>query len=188
MKRLIRAAAGVSAVLIISCSIASRACVRQIAWGADLVKAGAKPSTASKPAGTVDLKFDFQKPYGTLTVQTPNVHGVQFIELRRVRYDGDFYGPVVAWIYRPADGPYRGRLVKHLGDPDVIPLAHPVKDGYNGLPDELLHRRIVVAVCTKSHPKGEVMGVITGRLVVNYSVGGDFHDPKLHHPPASAGI
>lgn len=185
MKRVRCAAAISSALVFLSCSMAANACFRQVAWMADL-SSGRHP--AVKESGTAEMKFDFEQPFGTLTVQTKNVRDVESIDLRRVRFPGDLNGPVVAKIYRPQDGPYRGKVSKVLRQADVIPLAHPVNDGYTNLADEMLHQCIVVAVCTKAHPQGEILGLIRGRLVVIYSAGGSFHDAALHQHFGPGGL
>lgn len=176
-----------SVIVLLFCGSAARACFRQIAWMAVLSSPTAK-SSAGKEFGTAQMLFDYQQPFGTLTVKTKNVRDVQSIELRRVRRPGDMSGPVVAHVYEVGEGPYHGTVSKLLRQSDVIPLAHPINDGYDNLADELVHRCIVVAVCTKTHPRGEVVGLITGRLVVTYSADGSFHDPKLHHQLGAGGI
>jgi len=158
-------------------------CITAVGWIADMSRPGVKYTATMGERGTAEMQFDWVKPFGTLVVKTHNVHDVRSIVLRRVTKQGGLNGPVVAHIYSSAEGAYTGTVSKLLRQADVVDVKPSERSDF-GIVDAMLHRGVVVAVCTAKHPDGEIAGIITMHKIVTYSrVAGEFHDPKLHAVP-----
>jgi len=179
-KRLMIVAVAILCMLAFTKSM-SQACVGTRSWTADLVKPGVKNPSAKNILGSATMAFDYQRPLGTMTVVAPKVTGVERIEVRAVRFPGDVYGPPIALIYQPKDGPFRGKTSKFLQASDIIGQSKLQISTARDVAIAMVGNRAVVAVCTKNHPKGEMAGVIVLHQAIVYSnKDGSFHDPKLH--------
>jgi hypothetical protein len=182
----------IAPLVFAACAILAKSalgCIATVGWIADLNRSTGAHAGSGGPTGTAEMKFDWQRPFGTITVETRNVRNVRRVELRLARTPGDLRGPAIASLYDSKMGPYTGKISKVLRQADLTMPFQSRSDAYSSLPDAIMHRRIVVAVCTASDPGGEIAGVITVHRIVSYSdAPGAFHDPKLHRHAAQSSL
>jgi hypothetical protein len=119
-----------------------------IRWVADLNYND--PIPAQKPAtGRVVFIFDSTHKTVKISVESQNLHGVQSIELRRARTEGDFDGPIVVIIYRPRDGAFKSKYNKIVTGALFDEVANVVPNGQG-----------VVKISTAAYPNGELVGAV----------------------------
>jgi hypothetical protein len=156
------------------------ACYRALGWTATLVSVGSNHLSRTEKA-SAQMLFDAEKPIGTLVVDARGVRNVNRIELRAARRPGDVAGPVLAVIYTPKDGPFTGKVSKHLTAADLVDVPSLNISGPGGVATAISQGHTVVTVCTQANPRGELAGAIGLHSIVAYSNGtGSFHDSKLH--------
>ncbi|HEV2987248.1 MAG TPA: CHRD domain-containing protein [Candidatus Angelobacter sp.] len=121
-----------------------------ITWSADLLGRNESPAVQTAASGKADFNFDFDHQTVTIRVEIQNLDNISKIQLRPEHSRKDAKTPALLTIYDAAkDGEFKQTLTKTVDG-----------DAFNKIAAVVLNYEGVVEVSTKSHPNGELAGLV----------------------------
>ncbi|HXB20957.1 MAG TPA: CHRD domain-containing protein [Candidatus Solibacter sp.] len=121
-----------------------------VTWSADLLGRNTSPAVQTPATGKAEFSFDFDHQTVTIQVDIQNLDNISKIQLRPEHSRKDIKSPVLLTIYDASkDGEFKHPLTKTINGEAFSKIAEVVLN-YEG----------IVEVSTKSHPNGEIAGLV----------------------------
>jgi hypothetical protein len=121
-----------------------------VTWSADLLGRNESPAIQTAGTGKAEFSFDFDHQTVTIQVDIQNLDNISKIQLRPEHSRKDIKAPVLLTIYDASkDGEFKHPLTKTINGEAFSKIAEVVLN-YEG----------IVEVSTKSHPNGELVGLV----------------------------
>jgi hypothetical protein len=121
-----------------------------VTWSADLLGRNTSPVVQTAGTGKVEFSFDFDHQIVTVQVDIQNLDNISKIQLRPEHSRKDIKTPALLTIYDASkDGDFKHPLTKTING-----------EAFNKIAEVVLNYEGVVEVSTKSHPNGELAGLV----------------------------
>jgi len=121
-----------------------------VTWSADLLGKNESPAVQTPATGKAEFSFDFDHQTALVQVDVQNLDNISKIQLRPAHSKKDLKTPPLLTIYDAAkDGEFKHPLTKTIDG-----------EAFNKIAQVVLNYEGVVEVFTKSHPNGEIAGVV----------------------------
>lgn len=121
-----------------------------VTWSADLLGKNESPAVQTSAMGKVEFSFDFDHQTAMVKIDVQNLDNVSKIQLRPAHSKKDPRTPALLTIYDAAkDGEFKHPFTKTIDG-----------EAFNKIAQVVLNYEGVVEVSTKSHPNGEIAGLV----------------------------
>ncbi len=121
-----------------------------LTWSADLLGKNESPVVQTSASGKAEFSFDFDHQTVMVQVDVQNLDNISKIQLRPAHSKKDLKTPALLTIYDAAkDGEFKHPFTKTVDG-----------EAFNKIAQVVLNYEGVVEVSTKSHPNGEIAGLV----------------------------